>query len=127
MKMYAIYAGLNGGFGGATYQFEDRFASEEEALEAAYESAIEQYNEATYDSGVRSYPDVLADYMAEHYPEYDPEIEDLDNLLTQADWAEINDEYNNEVESWVDYYVQEVPLHTYTNKAYMDDDEGEWE
>ena len=40
---YAIYAGLNGGFGGATFQYVDDFDSEYEALDAAYDKAVEEY------------------------------------------------------------------------------------
>ena len=40
---YASYAGLNGGFGGAIFQYVDDFDSEYEALDAAYDKAVEEY------------------------------------------------------------------------------------
>ena len=40
---YAIFAGLNGGFGGATFQYVDDFDSEDEALGAAHDKAVEEY------------------------------------------------------------------------------------
>lgn len=40
---YKIYAGLSGGFGGATYQMTEDYASMEDALEDAYALAVEEY------------------------------------------------------------------------------------
>ena len=40
---YAIFAGLNGGFGGATFQYVDDFDSKDEALGAALDKAVEEY------------------------------------------------------------------------------------
>lgn len=40
---YKIYAGLSGGFGGATYQKTEDYSSMDEALEDAYALAVEEY------------------------------------------------------------------------------------
>ena len=40
---YAIFAGLSGGFGGATFQYVDDFYSEYEALATARNMAIGEY------------------------------------------------------------------------------------
>lgn len=40
---YKIYAGLGGGFGGATYQMTEDYASIDEALEDAYNLSVEEY------------------------------------------------------------------------------------
>lgn len=37
---YAIFAGLNGSFGGATFQYVDDFNTEEAALDTAYLLAV---------------------------------------------------------------------------------------
>ena len=58
---YAIFAGLNGGFGGATFQYVDDFDNEEEALDAAYDKAVEEYESYEGCHGLMDWEDVRND------------------------------------------------------------------
>lgn len=86
---YNIYAGLGGGFGGATYRGTGNFSSRESAEEMAYQYAIEEYE--TYEGfhGIRSWADIA----------------DEECLDYEEDEYEINEMYEDERESWMEYYV----------------------
>lgn len=43
MELYNLYAGLSGGFGGYQYHCTEEYNSKDEALEAARQLAIEEY------------------------------------------------------------------------------------
>ena len=90
---YAIYAGLNGGFGGATFQYVDDFDSEYEALDAAYNKAVEEYENYEGCHGLMDWEDVRND-LRESFGE-EPGEED------------VRERYIEEVESWIDYRVEE--------------------
>lgn len=96
MKKYNIYAGLGGGFGGARLVAEaEEFENEDAAVNYAYECALEEYQSYEGYHGIVSYGDIL-DY---------PEDYGLEDGFTEEDVQEI---YQEEVESWITYYVKEV-------------------
>nr|DAE51852.1 MAG TPA: putative sugar kinase, PSI-II, Sugar Kinase, Clostridium [Bacteriophage sp.] len=88
---YNIYAGLGGSFGGAQYVGTIRNATAEEALEYAYDIAVEKYEDYTFYDGVHSYSEVEEKMLKE-----DPECsaEDIDIA------------YEEEMKNWIDYYVE---------------------
>ena len=64
---YNIYAGLGGSFGGAQYVGTIRNATAEEALEYAYDIAVEKYEDYTFYDGVHSYSEVEEKMKSDWY------------------------------------------------------------
>ena len=60
---YKIYAGLSGGFGGATYQKTEDYSSMDEALEDAYALAVEEYQSYEGCHGIMSWDDCREDLI----------------------------------------------------------------
>lgn len=87
---YNIYAGLGGSFGGATYRGTRDFSSRESAEEMAYQYAIEEYEMYEGSHGIRSWADIA----------------DEEGLDYEEDEYEINEMYEDERESWMEYYVR---------------------
>lgn len=96
MAQYKIYAGLSGGFGGAQYIETVDASSAEEALEMAYEYAVDEYESYEGLYGLATYEDV-----ADNPSEYglDEDCQDEEYLL---------EAYEEERNDWLDYYVEEV-------------------
>ena len=90
---YAIYAGLSGGFGGAIFQYVGDFDSEDEALGAAHDKAVEEYESYEGCHGLMDWEDVRDD-LRESWDE-EPGEDD------------VRERYIEEVESWIDYRVEE--------------------
>lgn len=88
---YNIYAGLGGGFGGATYQGTGDFSSLDSAEEMAYQLASEEYESYEGNHGILDWYDVA------EQEGLDPN--DKDNE------ADIDSAYNEERESWMEYYA----------------------
>ena len=88
---YNIYAGLGGSFGGATYQGTGEFKSEEDASEVAYAIAREEYESYEGYHGILDWHDIA------EANDLDPDDED--------NYDEISELYNEEVESWIEYYA----------------------
>lgn len=86
---YNIYAGLSGGFGGATYQGTEDFDNIDEATDVAYQLACEEYDAHAGNYGLRSWGDIAAE-------------EDLDE---EDDELEIDEIYTEEREDWIEYYA----------------------
>lgn len=97
MKQYNIYAGLNGSFGGANYQYTSSFKTKEEAEEDACICAHEIYESYEGLHGLKDYYDCEITYCEEN----DIKREDL----TEENYEEIDNIYSDEVENWIDYYV----------------------
>lgn len=91
--VYNIYAGLSGGFGGVDYCGEAEFASEEDAMEYAREQAIQEYQSYEGYHGIYGLEDIRNEYqdfgLEEGYTE-----------------EELEEVYNEEIESWIEYYVE---------------------
>lgn len=90
---YKIYAGLGGSFGGANYQSTHEFTTEDEAYNYAYNLAVEEYQSYEGCHGILSWDDCREDLL-DSYPDIEIDNEDVD------------DRYQEEVESWIEYYVR---------------------
>lgn len=91
---FEIYAGLGGGFGGASYIETIEANTREEAEEYARQCAIDDYESYEGSHGILSRDDVFED-LIESFGE-EPLEEDVDLR------------YMEEVEGWITYYVEEV-------------------
>lgn len=91
---FEIYAGLGGGFGGASYIETIEANTREEAEEYARQCAIDDYESYEGSHGILSRDDVFED-LIESFGE-EPLEEDVDL------------KYMEEVEGWITYYVEEV-------------------
>lgn len=100
---FRIFAGLGGGFGGPHYQGTFEYESKKEAEQSAYEQAVEEYQSYEGLYGIMSWEDCEQELMESYYPEI-PTEDDITNY------------YGEEMESWIDYSVEQVP-----------DDAPEWE
>lgn len=88
---YKIYAGLGGGFGGATYQMTEDYATIDEALEDTYNLSVEEYQSYEGMHGVMSWED---------------RREDLEESGFDYDDESVDSRYQEELESWLSYYVE---------------------
>lgn len=100
MKQYNIYAGLNGSFGGANYQFTTLCETEDEALGDAFESACEEYEQYSGLYRLPGWEDAIREYCENNNLSEDE--------LTDEDSQEIEEYYNDARESWLNYYVVET-------------------
>ena len=97
MEKYNIYAGLGGSFGGAEFQYTGEFESFEDAMIEARNIAVQEYESyAGMADGVRDWVDVAEEYC---------EIHGIADEIEDYDMDMINELYDDEVESWIDYYV----------------------
>ena len=90
MAWYKIYAGLGGGFGGAEYKGTFEFKTEEEAMQEAYECAIDDYESYAGYHGILDWEECKQDCIDSGWGDDD---------------ATVNDRYQEEIESWINYYV----------------------
>lgn len=88
---YKIYAGLGGGFGGATYQMTEDYATIDEALKDSYNLSVEEYQSYEGMHGVMSWEDCREDLKESGF-DYDDES--------------VDSRYQEELESWLSYYVE---------------------
>lgn len=95
MAKYEIFAGMGGGFGGAQSHGIFEFDSIAEAEQTAYELAIEEYQSYEGCHGIMSWDDCRED-LIESFGDED---------ITDED---INAHYQEEIESWISYYIKEV-------------------
>ena len=89
---FEIFAGLSGGFGGAQSLGVFDFDNEDEALQAARNAAIEEYESYEGCHGILSWEECKEDL-----------IESFGITEDDVDMA-----YLEEIESWIEYYVEEV-------------------
>lgn len=92
MPKYEIYSGMGGGFGGAVFQCIEEFNSIVEADEYAYNLAVEEYQSYEGSHGILSWDDCRED-LIDSYPDMEIDDEDVDA------------HYQEEIESWIEYYV----------------------
>jgi hypothetical protein len=88
MARYDIYAGLGGGFGGATLVGTEEHDTKDEAILSAYSHAREAYESYEGLYGLRTLEQIMKE----------------DGIDDPQDAFGI---YTEEVESWIDYYVKE--------------------
>ena len=100
MPNYRIFAGLGGGFGGAKYEETYEFRNEDEAMEYAYNKAVEEYESYAGSHGLLDYDGVREDLEESGFIE--------DTIDENEIEAMIESHYIEYMESWLDYYVEEV-------------------
>lgn len=93
MPKYKIFAGLGGGFGGAEYIDTFEFDNKTKAFQYAYDYAVDIYELYNGAHGLLTWQDCYNDLYESWNEEPDPD--------------EVDDYYRNEVESWIDYWVEE--------------------
>lgn len=96
---FKIFAGLNGGFGDAEFQYEKEFASLEDAEYAAYSAALDIYDSYEGMHGLRTIDEII---------EEDLQGEEYADLLEEEIQAVAEEIYSEERDSWLDYYAEEV-------------------
>lgn len=87
-NVYAIFAGLGGGFGGANFVTLQVFNDMNEANDYALIEATEEYESYEGLHGIRSLEDIMEE----------------DDLTVE----EAESQYSEEVESWLDYYAIKI-------------------
>lgn len=109
MVKYRIFAGLGGGVNSVCYQYTKEFDNEQDASDEAYELAVEDYESYAGNHGIMGWIEALEEaeqgflHEEKDIPTYQEDLEEV-----------AQDIYNDSVESWISYYVEEVK-------------EGEWE
>lgn len=93
-KEYNIYAGLGGGFGGATYQYTGLFNSQEEADNEAYQRGCEEYDSYSGHRGLLTYEEALEEAKAHNPGATEDELDDyIDELFLE------------DMETWIESYA----------------------
>ena len=93
MAQYKLYAGLAGGFGGATYRETVEAESEEIAAEWAFDLACDEYESYAGLHGIPDIGDILDN----------PEDYGLEEGCSEDDAWEA---YIHERETWLDYWAE---------------------
>lgn len=99
MKKYKIYAGLNGGFGGARFEGIYEYRNQEEADIAAYNMAVDEYESYAGLHGLLDYGGIREDLEESGFFDTIDENE-IDDMVENA--------YMEHMESWLDYRAEEV-------------------
>jgi hypothetical protein len=94
MTLYNLYAGMSGGFGGANFERQEEFESQEEAYNAAYEAAVEDYQSYEGYYGILSQNEIQKEHLEEYGEE--PSDEELQELYADA------------IEGWIEYWAVEA-------------------
>lgn len=95
MAKFELFAGMGGSLGGAQSCGIYEYDNIEEADQAAYELAVEEYQSYEGLHGIPSYEEVYESYI-EQYGD-----EDLDEEI-------VREYYIEEIESWIVYYAERV-------------------
>lgn len=98
MARYKIYAGLGGGFGGPQYQGTYDFASEDDAMDAAYHLAIEEYQSYEGLHGLLDWYDCEEDCRENGFI--------TDDMDEDEAGCVVDEMYNEEINSWIDYNIE---------------------
>lgn len=109
MPKFKIYAGLSGGFGGATFCCVDDFHNKKDAEDFARQEAIDMYESYGGYHGLYTW-----DSMRQ-------EIAD-DGDISQVDDEDVDIAYMEDIESWITYFVKEV---RYEDDDIDDDDDSD--
>ena len=97
---FKVYAGLGGGFGGASFEGIYEFTSVEEAERAAYNMAFDEYESYGGLHGLLDWEGVREDLQESGF---------LDDTISENEIEDmIASKYIEHAESWLDYYVEEV-------------------
>ena len=100
MLKYFIYAGMGGRMGGRfpnlISESPIEFDSYDEAVEYAYQCAVEDYVSYEGNNGILSEADCRKQMIEEGYDKTDSFFDD-----------DVRDRYQEEIESWINYYIEE--------------------
>lgn len=88
MALYNLYAGMGGGFGGATFQLQDEFDTHDAAIDYARVLAVEDYEGYAGCHGILSWDEVKDELCDENCSDQD-----------------VDDLYNEEIEGWIEYWA----------------------
>lgn len=99
MRKFKLYAGLNGGFGGATFQGVYEYRNAQDAELAACQLAAEEYESYGGMCGLLDYEGCYEDLKESGMIDTIDENE-IDDMVTAH--------YFEYMESWLDYYIEEV-------------------
>ena len=100
MRKFKVWAGLGGGFGGAEYQGIYEYRNEDDALNAAYRMAFEDYESYGGMHGLLDYEGVYEDLKESGWFEDTIDENEIDDMVTNK--------YIEYADSWLDYRVEEV-------------------
>ena len=107
MERFYLYAGLSGGFGGARYCQSVEAENIDEAYQAAYELAVEEYQSYEGCHGIMNWGDCYEDAVESGFID--------EKSMTEDEIHEyVDDMYQNEIESWIEYYA--LPANDYNNQ-----------
>ena len=98
MERFHLYAGLSGGFGGARYCQSVEAENIDEACQAAYELAIEEYQSYEGYHGIMNWDDCYEDAVESGFIDEESMTEDEIHEY-------VDDLYQEEIESWIEYYA----------------------
>ena len=97
MAWFKIYAGLDGGFGGANYVGTYEYENIDEALNDAYNIAVEEYQSYEGCHGLLNIHDCIEDMRDSGW---------IDEDMTDAEIEDMAySHYLEEVESWIAYHA----------------------
>lgn len=94
---YDIYAGMSGGFGGANFIKTIDAETAEEADKYAYDEAWEEYESYAGYHGILSWDEIYDESK---------EAGELDGMTDNKIEDYINNLYQEEVESWIEWYAE---------------------
>ena len=98
MERFHLYASLGGGFGGAHYCQTVEVENIDEACQAAYELAVEEYQSYEGCHGIMNWGDCYEDAVESGFID--------EESMTENEIHEyIDDLYQEEIESWIEYYA----------------------
>ena len=113
MLKFKVYAGLSGGFGGATYHGTYEYHSRKEAEDDARQLAIEEYESYGGYHGLYTWDSMRQEIADELY----------DGDIEQVDPEDVDIAYCEEIEGWLSYHVKEVT----PEFSEDDEDDADWE
>lgn len=112
MLKFKVYAGLSGGFGGATYHGTYEYHSRKEAEDDARQLAIEEYESYGGYHGLYTWDSMRQEIADELY----------DGDIEQVDPEDVDMRMIEEVEGWITYKV--IPVHDDVLLDEEDEDDG---
>ncbi len=93
-----MYAGLSGSFGGANYQGTYEFEHEQDAMQAAFNLAVEEYQSYEGMYGLMNWNDCEEDCRESGWITDDMDEDTIGKLVDSV--------YNDEIDDWISYYVK---------------------
>lgn len=103
MPYFKIYAGLNGGFGGATHRYTDEFEDEYDAVDAAYSEGCSIYESFSYKEGLMNYTKAKEKALQD-FEDYDPNNSDHEEELENI----IEEIIQEDMDRWITCWAEET-------------------